>query len=559
MWVMELKFLTPTEVWEGFDPSALPLESSIISSESADNLVCTKQYFTADETAQGRVRAYMEIYFDSRWADARAAIMLLPPCRSNDNGPIVRSLVAEGYAVCLLDYCGGVANETDRSTFPQGLEFASYPECQNHLDGIADTARNTPWFVWSKTARRALTLLAEQNIVDSTHIGIIGMGEGAHIAWQVAAMDARIRALVAVGDCGYRWAKNKSRFLDGNIPSTDEERAFSTGVGAETYAKFVQCPTLLIMPRSSHMSDVDRAGDILALVKSERKQLIIGCGNETQFTRSSFDVMLSWLRDSFSVKPDAATESPSFSFENIDGKLYMKLFTAHKAIKSEVYVCYGESISSARHWDTLYDLQKVDTHVYTVRVPVFDPNELIVAYATFTYTDSDCISTPLQAVIPSKIGVQKNDTLRESSRIIYDGSMGLGSFSCLDHEAILEENFLKQEIGPFDIKGITTASGGLSLCRSAAEVASSGNTSMLHFDAYSAQERELSISMYTYPELKKYTAFTELKGGEFWQKIILHCADFKSDEGKTLAKFADAKILFINNASGIIFNNFLWI
>ncbi len=551
--------MTPTEVWDGFDPSALPLESSIISSESADNLVCTKQYFTAEETAQGRVRAYMEIYFDSRWADARAAIMLLPSCASKDYAPIVRSLVAEGYAVCLLDYCGGIVDETDKTTFPQDLDFASYPACMTKLDVIADNARNTPWFVWSKTTRRAISLLAEQNIVDSAHIGIIGMGEGAHVAWQVAAMDARVRALVAVGDCGYRWAKNKPRFLDGNVPATDEERAFSTGVGAETYAKFVHCPTLLVMPRSSHMSDVDRAGDILALVKSERKQLIIGGGNEVQFTRTAFNVMLGWLRDSFTVNPDAATDSPSASFENIDGKLYLKLFTAHKAVKSEVYVCYGEAISSARHWDVLSDLQKIDTHLYTVRVPVFDPNELIVAYASFTYTNGNCISTPLQAVVPVKTGVQKSDSLRESSRIIYDGSMGLGSFSCLNGEAILEENFLKQEVGPFDIKGITTSSGGLSLCRSAAEVASLDNTSTLHFDAYSAEERELSVCMYTYPELKKYTAFAELMGGEFWQKLILHCADFKSEEGKTLAKFADAKILFINDASGVIFNNFLWI
>jgi len=313
------------------------------------------------------------------------------------------------------------------------------------------------------------------------------------------------------------------------------------------------------MPRSSHMSDVDRAGDILALVKSERKQLIIGGGNEVQFTRTAFNVMLGWLRDSFTVNPDAATDSPSASFENIDGKLYLKLFTAHKAVKSEVYVCYGEAISSARHWDVLSDLQKIDTHLYTVRVPVFDPNELIVAYASFTYTNGNCISTPLQAVVPVKTGVQKSDSLRESSRIIYDGSMGLGSFSCLNGEAILEENFLKQEVGPFDIKGITSSSGGLSLCRSAAEVASLDNTSTLHFDAYSAEERELSVCMYTYPELKKYTAFAELMGGEFWQKLILHCADFKSEEGKTLAKFADAKILFINDASGVIFNNFLWI
>ena len=59
--------------------------------------------------------------------------------------------------------------------------------------------------------------------------------------------------------------------------------------------------------------------------------------------------------------------------------------------------------------------------------------------------------------------------------------------------------------------------------------------------------------------MKRYTAYAKLNGGEFWQKILLDSADFKSDEGKTLAQFRDTKILAIPHAAGVIFNNFLWI
>ena len=59
--------------------------------------------------------------------------------------------------------------------------------------------------------------------------------------------------------------------------------------------------------------------------------------------------------------------------------------------------------------------------------------------------------------------------------------------------------------------------------------------------------------------MKKYVALVDLKGGEFWEKIILKSSDFKSDNGKMLPEFSTAKILAITDAEGIIFNNFLWI
>ncbi len=533
------------------------MENSIISAEIADNLACSKQFFTAEETPQGKIRAYLEIYSDTRWADKRAALMYLGSCVPKDNEQFIRALVGEGYAVCVLDYCGSDFESAESTTFPSDLSFAAYPKCKKFLNVITDSARNTPWFVWSKIARRALSLIEQQRIIDASHIGIIGLGEGAHVAWQVAAMDERVRALVAIGDGGYRWAKGRSRFTDGNVPSTDEERAYSTGVGAETYAKFVHCPTFFITSRTARATDVDRAGDIISLVKSENKQMLISGGTDTQITKAALDVLLNWLRGSFVQGKE--TYCPYAEFENVDGKLYFRMNTVHKAAKIRVFICYGEPLSSARHWDLLENLQKVDTHLYAVGVPVYNPEELIVAYATAYYDDGNIISTPVQGVFPAKIGIEGRDSLRESSHIIYDGSMGLGSFTCLTKDTVIDEDALIQATGPFDIEGITTLKGGLYLCRSAAEVDALNRTSTLHFDAYSPVEKELCVSMYTYPEMQKYTAYANLDGGEFWQKILLQSADFKSEKGKTLSKFSDTKILAVHDAEGVIFNNFLWI
>lgn len=562
MVIMELEFLTATEVWEGYDPTSANLESSIISTDTADGITCSKLAFTAEETASGAVRAFAEVYYDgnSEEEKARAAMLLLASYPQKNYGGIIRALVKHGYTVCMLDYCGAVLKGENKTTFPTELGYAAYPECNNRLNTVLDNARNTPWFVWSKLARRAITLMKSLKVVDPKRLGVIGIGEGAHIAWQVAAMDNRVRAFVSIGGNGYLWAIDKPRFALGSVPTTDEDRTFSAGIGAETYAKFVQCPTLLITARTAQACDVDRAGEILSFVKSESKQLLITSTHNTQITRSVLRALLGWLRRSFS--PDQNTEpmtSPTMSFEIIDDQLYLRMHTGQMAASREIYVCYGETLSSARHWIKLSNLQKLNTHYYSAAVPVYDIHELIVAYSTITYPDGNIVSTPVIGLVPAKQGMPINNAVRVASRVVYDGSMGLGGFICMTDDAVVEDNIVVQQNGPFDIKGITAKRGGLYLYRSAAELTSMSKFATLHFDAYSPEKREIVISMYSYPDFKRYTAYTELEGGEFWQKVLLQNADFKSDEGRTLSRFDAMKVIAIEDAHGVIFNNFMWI
>lgn len=101
---MELKFMTPTEVWEGFDACKAPLEASIISCQTTDNFVCEKQTFTADTSKEGRIRICCNVYYDARWQDARPAILLLPSFENPHSQDAVRLLVEEGFVTCALDF-----------------------------------------------------------------------------------------------------------------------------------------------------------------------------------------------------------------------------------------------------------------------------------------------------------------------------------------------------------------------------------------------------------------------------------------------------------------------
>lgn len=549
--------MTPTEVWEGFDANQEPLEISIISSETTQNLVHTKQVFTVETTDSGKLRARCDLYYDDRWADARGALLVLPSLRDIKYKEELDSIVEEGYVACVLDYCG---MESDHGTvFPDDMHFASYPECEKHLDEIENSARNTPWFVWAKTARRAISMLQSFQNVEKDSVAILGMGTGAEIAWQVAGIDKRLRALVAINGGGYRWAVNAPRFTNGNVLSTNEQRAYSTGVGAETYARLITCPTLYINSRSSVYNDIDRAADMLDLVKSQTKQMIISCAGGEQITQREFHAMLDWLRRNFALD-EPAFPSPSIQFETAEGKLYVRLNSQRKANVKQLYVNYGEPNSAYRFWQCCELKQKVGAHEYICNIPVYDEKELIVVYATFEYPDKTLASTKVIGVIPENLEIKGgNDDGLRHSRIIYDSNMGLGAFCSETQNAMLADDNLCVKKGPFDISGISAKEGNITLCRNKREMNFLSQATALHFDAYSRMQRELDVAVYTYPDMKKYAARVSLQGGEFWQKILLEYTDFKSEEGRTLTKFTNAKILSVLDVNGIVLTNFLWI
>ena len=220
---------------------------------------------------------------------------------------------------------------------------------------------------------------------------------------------------------------------------------------------------------------------------------------------------------------------------------------------------YGEPSSRQRYWKSFDVKQKVGEHEYVCDVPVYDTEELIVAYATFVYPDSNVISTKTSGIIPAKHNVQNVETTPRISNIIYDGSMGVGEFVAKTDEALLVDNALSVAEGPFAINGITLAKGNLILFRSIQEMTSINRSAILHIDAYSKDERPLNVTVYTYPDFKKYTARTSLKGGEFWQKLLFETADFKSEEGRTLSSFSIVKTIVAEDVDGVVLNNFLWI
>ena len=559
---MEMQLLTPTEIWEGFNPVKENTETSIVSSRENDNIVTSELFFTSEKTRDGRVRVFARISYDMRWRDPRPAILILPSQDSSRRfDDISASLVKEGYVVCICDYCGnfGGDDENTHTAYPDEYSYAQAPKCFAGLYTLTTTGRDSAWFQWAKVARRAITMISEMRYVDAERIAVMGADNGAQIAWQVAGMDGRVRAAIPINGGGYLWCKDRSRFEGNTLPRNDEERAFSAGVGAETYAKFVSCPVCYIVSSNSVYTDVDRAGDILALVPAKAKNLMIVRGSAAQISLSVYESLMVWLRKNF-AHDSAPTPMPSVRFEADENSLYLHAVSPASPDKLSVFVSRGEPVSFARTWAPLSEGQQVGDHELTFRIPVENPDEIVVAYASAVSDDGVLSCSPVSAFLPSEAGISAvTGASTGSSRIIYSGDMGKGLFWVTTDDFFLDDSLPSVTTGPFGIKGISTSKGKLVLCRTTHDDFSSGKNAILQMDIYSPEKKTVCFGFISYPDMTLYRGYVALQGGDFWQKIKLSASDMKSEEGRPLPRFGICKQMTIADAENVVFNNIIWI
>lgn len=559
---MEMRLLTPTEIWEGFNPVKDGTETSIFSSCQNDNLVTVGVFFTSEKTESGRVRVFARVYYDARWRDARPAVLLLPSHDRNRNfDDITSSLVSEGYVVCLCDYAGAHDGDEPHTTYPDEFSYAAAPQCMSNLYTVKTTARETPWFQWAKVARRAITMLGELKYVDAERIGVMGVDIGAQIAWQVAGIDGRVRALVPINGGGYLWRRGTPRFsAEGkDLPVDDEERAFSAGVGAETYARFVSCPTYYIVSSNSRDADIDRAGDIMSLVPAKSKVMVVVRGSASQVSLTAYASLIKWLQGNFAhdTPPFGMPEAKLIADEN---EVYLRLNCHSEPESVSAFYSRGEEVSFARNWTALADAQNVGENEFVFRIPSGDPSQLVVAYATIKTSDGICASTPVSGIVPAEHGVTAvANVAAGNSRIVYSGDMGAGLFWVTTDGFFLDDSVLAVRKGPFDIRGIGTTKGTLVLCRSTHEFFSCEKGAVLQMDIYSDTRRDIDFRFVAYPDLTEYSCKVTATGGDFWQKIKISAAELKSDEGKPLPRFGMCKLLLISDAENVLFNNIVWI
>ncbi|NLZ24983.1 MAG: hypothetical protein GX891_00780 [Clostridiales bacterium] len=552
---MEHKFLTPTEMWENFNPVKEPLEESVERLYEKGSLQFTEAFFTSETAEDGKVRVYIKHVKDKNWDGKRPAVLIFPNLGEKSEIDIVlETLVSHGYCAAVVDYAGFIA-DGKRSTFPKSLFFAEYDNAKNALGYMGVSARETPWFVWAKIARRAITYISSQSCVDADKIGVIGLAHGAQIVWLVSGIDGRIKAAMPIIGCGgTRYEKKPA--VKNSLEEQDEERCWISGVGPETYARFVSCPLLYSTTSNSTFADVDKAWDIVSSVPYGKKGLLISPKTNFQIERNNFLAMMTWL-DTFINGEGRDLPMPKIKLYVENGKLYLNLDTGEKPKAVEIYCSEGKNPPPTRDWLLLSDELK-DNLVY--EVDVRENADIIYAFANVTYDDDITLSSAVVSAEPLAMGVKDiHPAVVDTSRIIYSGDMGISAFSIETFALIMDYSALTVKEGPFGIKGVSTTGGYLVTTMLTKSKYAEEKDSILKMDIFSKDPREIRIQLISYKLNKSYTARVVLVGGELWQKVLLTAQDFKSEDGKTLSRFSDMEKAVFKNVANVIINNIIWI
>lgn len=558
---MGLKFLTPKLVWDQYDPTVEPLESNVLSNTQDGHIANTKYCFTSETTKMGRVRASIELYYDSRWLDKRPAIIFNPTLSGSvDYKDVAKVLVGAGFVCGVVDYAKCLTQKDDETSFPQDLEYAMYPNCRDHMYEVKTSARETPWFVWGKIIRRAITLLQDHRLVQADRIGLMGVGTGAHLTWIVAGIDNRVRSCIPIDTGGYLWCRDRKRFGGkGILPLNDEESAFSTGVGAETYARTINCPILFICSSNSEYFDIDRCGDTFASIPSDNKHMIINQNANGQLSQSCLTYVQTWLKK-YLAKDEKGSQNPTIAFEVIDGELCLRVNTIVNTSNIKAYITTSKVDSPIRTWTEINEWQKSGQCEYIAKVPVLDEDAYVIAYATVTYSKTVAYSTPVVGILPEKYDLAENTVLiYKQSRVIYNGSMDKGIFMAETNSFVLDDDTIQCAEGPFGIKGIKTKAGNLVMFRNSYENFSSDKNILLRFDAYSSENRTFTLNLYSLSNKRTYSANINIKGGNYWTAISLSAQDFKDPKGKSLVRFSEIDKFIFSSAENILFTNMLWV
>lgn len=453
---MEHKFMTPIQMWEGYNPVKDPLETYIQKCNVLNDIAETEMYFTAESLKDGKIRVYSKMYAHKDWDTSHPAVLFLSDLNASSNYvEISEMLVEQGYVVFVVDYAGFMPDVENPTSFPDSLKYASFEEAKHNLKYMGESARQTPWFVWAKIARRAITLMEEQKIIDNEKINVVGFIHGAQLAWIVAAMDGRVNAAVPVMGCGH----NSYGAKEVSVLESEEECCWVSGICPETYARFVGCPILYATSTNSLFANLDKAGEIMASVPSKNKCLVVAPRTNYQLTKESLDSILLWAQSAFKTEC-LSVPSPKASFKMSDGRLLYSLDTELEPMEIETFISFDNVLPPIRDWFTLpnpYVGQKVN-----YIVTPYDNTEKIFAFSNVKYKNGLIVSTsPVSISKDGFEGVEKAPAVVENNRIVYTNKSGLGSFSIESYSLIVDDAQLKLKTGPFGIKGVSAESGYL--------------------------------------------------------------------------------------------------
>ncbi len=546
--------MSPMQIWHDFNPVSTDTEVSIINLVTEKDVVTTEIMFTASEVKDGKVRAYMKY---SKRIDAPAdapVILIIQGVNNNIEEEVLDSILNNNMIYATFDYAGIDEKHTE---YPNSVYYGNIESVKNIID-VSNGAKNTCWYLWNVVARRAITVLAEQ--LDNPRICLVGVGLGANIGWQVAGMDGRVNAFIAINGCGY--IETLSNYFKPVIKG-DYPTAWLAGLAPQSYAKYISCPILYVGGSNNISSNIDRVAEILGLSSSKNKYMSICHNAERKITLEAFNTIQLWTKRFF-LKDFKKIEETEVSFSNSDDRLYLNVKTnADDVEKISIFVSSKEKNNSIREWKQIKKYTALSNGEYITPLEIESADDVVYCYVNTYFKDGMVLSSKQISIIPSELKISNANIVQKvPTRIVYNTSMEDDYFYGENNSFAFDRKKIVKVDGAYGVKGIGLDGGGsLYTFRVGNQKFREAVGATLKMDAYTNIDTTIDIVVYNLEEeeLVPYQVSVFLGKCDKWQEIELTDVEFKNFEMISLDGFANIKKIELKNIGTVIFNNIIWV
>ncbi|WP_251616119.1 hypothetical protein [Pumilibacter muris] len=528
--------LSPKRLWENYDRSIMPLDTSVIRSFKTSFGTEKHVYYNGEATSLGCTRIYARLLLPENSSNKLVLAML--GADENIHDYDFSEFIKNGWAVLAVDYVGNAFERERFTIYPPSLGYANYNK--NELYTIAEHPQKTCWYVWTTVCLRSFTFAESEGF---SRVAALGVNLGGSTVIKAAALsDFPVCAA--------------SLFSPGFFPPSDDVDKLSerVSVSVDGYAHMYKIPFFQICCSNDVDSSLDRISELNEQAAGKSLLYIAPrvAKSYTKEIQSNINLFFSeYLDNSVLNEEEKNIFAPSFDFSasGAEDKMYFSLKCSHKLKEVSLFVSHGITNPAYRNWRAV-PLEKAGEDEYLGYTQVYSSDKTVYSFACLTTENGFIYSTPVLKKVPSSLKIKP--TVITKRRLIYDSDMGVDDFFAAEEKFVPE---VKE--GPFSIGGISASKG---LCTyKLGDVAFSGSRdSVLQLLMFSPVAQEVTFSVTDEEHFTTYSCKKFISPETDWTKIMLQVSDLKSNEGY-LSGWDKAILLRIDAEEEVLISSLLWV
>lgn len=544
--------MTPVQVWQDYDAQGeLDL---YCNKESVDKNYCFSTYtFSALKVEDGSLKAVVDVVKSTKVVSDKA-VLIVQEYHKTTQKAVIKNLIDQGYTVVIPD-CSGIGKKY-KTEFPPSLSYGKIENAGDHIKMVCPTAKETCQYLYSLITKRAITFInRELNIND---IIIMGIGEASEVAMQVVGSDKRPKGLVCLNGAGYKEYLHLNKFGNKKELEIDQQLlCWLTGVASVAYAKHIEVPVMIALSSNSRYIDIDRLPNLLALLKEKSTSIVITPGSCNSISHYAYNTIVAWMDDVFNNRK--LLKRPKISLNVSEGAVYAEVNADRSKDIKQVYVYYsvGEYDHLVRNWQKV-ECQSISKTQFIVKLDITKNKGPLFAFCDIIYK-KDLSMSSLETYVELE-DLDITALSATASRIVYEGNMGINSFTEESDKAILLKSGIKTKKTPMGLLGVTSDYGEL-ISYDIGRYGEYNKGRILQIDAYSDKDviLEIKLTVKNGDLVEEYIASSSMIAGSgAFTSHKFFANEFKNQKMLSLDDWDNVKAIKFTN-SGIIIGKILFI